>query len=170
MSQLRDDVEYTSSWVREPQGRGTLSILYTCTFTLLLCVYTAIHLNIPPAGEPRRWQFLRKIKWMFIAIFAPEVVLFTAAYQYWNARKFCQEMESIRVEQGGGAAVKKEAWWKRVMSITRKGPEGSEVSAGANSPQSPEPFSITYGFYVVYVNMDFLVVPNPSCGGSCLDT
>ena len=109
MSQLRDGVEYTRDWVREPQGRGTLSILYTCTFTLILCVYTAIHLNIPPAGEARIWQFLRKVKWAIVAIFAPEVVLFTAIYQYWSARLFCLEMDEIRAEQGGGDCGQKES-------------------------------------------------------------
>lgn len=27
--------------------RGTWSLLYSCIFTLALCVYSAIHLNIP---------------------------------------------------------------------------------------------------------------------------
>lgn len=154
MSQLRDDIEYTSSWVPEPQGRGTLSILYTCTFTLVLCVYTAVHLNIPPAGEPRRLQVLRKIKWMFIAIFAPEVVLYTAWSQFCTAKNFCREMDAIRADQGGGAAVKKEAWWRKSSGIAKNGHKGSADSAEANSPLPPEPFSMVYGFYVVYVKTD----------------
>ncbi|KAH6687885.1 hypothetical protein F5X68DRAFT_239360 [Plectosphaerella plurivora] len=149
MSQLRDDVEYTSDWIREPQGRGTLSLLSTCTFTLVLCVYTAVHLNIPPAGEPRRWQLVRKIKWMLIAILAPEAVLFTAIHQYWRAWTFCREMDNLRADLGGGTAIRKKPWRKRTpYSSTSRNEEDGATSPDANAPQPPDPFSITYGFYV----------------------
>ncbi|KAK3345005.1 hypothetical protein B0H65DRAFT_573650, partial [Neurospora tetraspora] len=38
-------------WVTEPDIRGTFSILSTCIVTLVLCVWTAIHLNVPGHKE-----------------------------------------------------------------------------------------------------------------------
>lgn len=40
------DSSIVPPWVADPSGRGTWRIIYSCVFTLVLCVYTAIHLNI----------------------------------------------------------------------------------------------------------------------------
>ncbi|KAI9152264.1 hypothetical protein HJFPF1_09493 [Paramyrothecium foliicola] len=153
MSQLHDDVEYTTGWVAEPQQRGTMSILVTCTFTLILCVYTAVHLNIPPAGEPQRWQLLRKAKWVLIAIFAPEVVLYTAVEQFHSAWAFCRDMDQIRNKEEGydtTRPAKKKIWWQKYLSINSgKDQQDKTAPTGPNSSQVPKPFSLIYGFYVV---------------------
>ncbi|KAK4161497.1 hypothetical protein QBC43DRAFT_323439 [Cladorrhinum sp. PSN259] len=75
--------EIVSSWVLEPDGRGTFAILRSCIITLALCVYTAIHLNIPAATDKKRAIYLRKAKWVAIAMFAPELVVYVA----WCQRK-----------------------------------------------------------------------------------
>ena len=46
---LRTDI--APPWVPDPDNRGTWSLLYSCVFTLVLCVWTAIHLNIPSYHE-----------------------------------------------------------------------------------------------------------------------
>src|ERR1700712_543806 len=86
-------------WHAESNQRGTFSILSSCLATLALCVWSAIHINIVPnhndEHDPLRtpktkrgyfrifsdaclWIFPRqtwiKIGWVFLAIFAPEVV------------------------------------------------------------------------------------------------
>jgi hypothetical protein len=72
-------------WVPEPQTRGTWSLLYSCTFTIGLCVWTAIHLNIP-ANEDGPWlAYWRRCKWVLIALLLPELVLFTAWQQFYRA-------------------------------------------------------------------------------------
>jgi hypothetical protein len=35
------------SWVSAPDYRGMSNILYSCLLTLVACIYTAIHLNVP---------------------------------------------------------------------------------------------------------------------------
>ena len=67
-------------WVSSPRTRGTFEILYSCSFTLALCVYTAIHLNVPPPKEnvpPLKEDklsfYLRKAKWLVIALFRPDL-------------------------------------------------------------------------------------------------
>ena len=63
-----------AAWRPEPLHRGTYSILSTCTITLALCVWTAIHLNIP--AHRGYWsQVLRKVGWMILGFLAPELVL-----------------------------------------------------------------------------------------------
>ncbi|KAH6875317.1 hypothetical protein BKA58DRAFT_119073 [Alternaria rosae] len=74
------------TWKAEPLTRGTFSILYTCVLTLVLCVWTAIHLNIPEYGKAAD-QFWRKTGWVIIALFAPEMVVVTAYCQYKEATK-----------------------------------------------------------------------------------
>jgi hypothetical protein len=81
--------EHAPTWVAEPPYRGTWGILYSCTVTLGLCVYTAIHLNIPARDDTVITIWLRKLKWMFIALIAPEIVLYTAWAQWYEARKIC---------------------------------------------------------------------------------
>lgn len=75
----------TVGWVSEPDGRGTFSLMTSCLLTLSLCVWSAMHLNIPHYRESR-WQFwLRHVKWGLIGIFAPELVVFAAWRQYISA-------------------------------------------------------------------------------------
>ena len=85
------------SWVPDADIRGTWNLLYSCVFTLALCVWTAIHLNVPAPGESSIRQTCRKAKWVVAAIFAPEIAVFTAWYQWYWARQICQRLsESLK--------------------------------------------------------------------------
>ena len=66
-------------WEASPQSRGTWDILSSCIITLILCVWTAVHLSISPLAnfwEPK----LRKVGWLVLALLAPEMVAYTAWY------------------------------------------------------------------------------------------
>lgn len=66
-------------WKPGCNTRGTFDIISTCVITMLLCVWTAVHLNVPSPGsvwKPR----LKKVLWLFLALVAPELVLCTAWY------------------------------------------------------------------------------------------
>jgi hypothetical protein len=84
-----------SQWVDDPSGRGTWNLLYSCGFTLVLCVWTSIHLNVPPPRESAWLGWRRKLKWVVIALFAPEIVVFTAFQQWLTARLFLKELEKL---------------------------------------------------------------------------
>jgi hypothetical protein len=86
------NTEIAPSWVPEPEGRGTWKLLYSCVFTLILCVWTAIHLNIPPAGETWIQHWTRKLKWVLIGIFVPEIVVCEAWMQWRYAKRLCKEL------------------------------------------------------------------------------
>jgi hypothetical protein len=66
------ELNATSQWYPEPTRRGTYSLLSSCLLTLFICVWSAVHLNIPEAGS--RSQIGRKFWWMLIAMVAPELV------------------------------------------------------------------------------------------------
>jgi len=89
-----------TQWVSDSGIRGTSDILWSCIITLIACIYSAIHLNVPPAHE-RRWQLIwRKLKWVGMALFAPEVVLYCALFQFWEAYSLKSNLNSIRRAQG----------------------------------------------------------------------
>jgi len=77
------------SWVNSPRMRGTSNILWSCTVTLIACVYTALHLNVPSARGP--WATLvKKAQWVAGSLLAPELVLTMAVGQFrdaWELRK-----------------------------------------------------------------------------------
>ena len=107
------------SWVSEPNGRGLLKaslirrflgfctytsagtwkIIYSCCFTLSLCVYTAIHLNVGPAGESTYQWWRRKSKWVVIAILSPEIMLYTAGKQWFSASRLCKKLNKRASEE-----------------------------------------------------------------------
>lgn len=76
-------------WVDSPNERGTFNIISNCILTLVLCVWTSIHLNIPAIQDraspgrlpnvyreekvdvPFSWK---KIKYVILALIMPEVV------------------------------------------------------------------------------------------------
>lgn len=69
----------TGPWRPDPTFRGTWGILSTCLSTLLICVWSAIHINIRP--QRRKRLFLDKVPWMFIGLFIPGYLLLTAFSQ-----------------------------------------------------------------------------------------
>lgn len=64
-----------ATWRLEPDGRGTWSILSGCLITLTLCIWTALHLNIPEHGKLGK-QLWRKTKWLIVGLIAPEMVCY----------------------------------------------------------------------------------------------
>lgn len=78
-------------YVPNPPGRGTIGLLFSCIFTLFLCAWTAIHLNVYPAGKPCWRRLYRKFKRTACAIIAPEFVIGNALDQFATARRLCKE-------------------------------------------------------------------------------
>lgn len=76
----------TVGWVEDAPQRGTLSIITSCILTMGLCVWSALHLNIPPKIEKTARCWTRNFRWMLLGLFAPELVVFTAWRQYISAK------------------------------------------------------------------------------------
>ena len=65
-------------WKSSPNSRGTFGISMPCIITMLLCVWTAVHLNVAPIEEGFWKPKLRKVGWLILALLAPEVIAYTA--------------------------------------------------------------------------------------------
>jgi hypothetical protein len=75
------------SFVPTPSGRGTIDLITSCVFTLSLCAWTAIHLNVPRQGMSFWRRFVRKLGWALTAAVIPEFVLCLALNQFAEARR-----------------------------------------------------------------------------------
>lgn len=106
-------------FVQGDNSRDTISLLISSLATLGLCVYSAVHLNLPPKGERSYWTLLRGLKWCVIGLFGPELVLYTAWRQFASAKQLCDEVReatiSKRRESGEGSK-------SRVEKVSSNGP------------------------------------------------
>jgi hypothetical protein len=101
-TQSHDFVGYVS----EPNVRGTTSLLLSCVLTLVLCVWSALHLNVPQYEAGRITCLLCNVRWIITGVYAPELVVFTAWRQWASARLlgklvFKLSKESKRKKQQG---------------------------------------------------------------------
>lgn len=78
-------IHTTVGWVSDGDNkRSTISLLYNCLFTIFLCTWSAMHLNVPGEKESQLQTFRRKCVWMLIGVLAPEYVAMSAIYE-WHA-------------------------------------------------------------------------------------
>lgn len=85
-------------YVSDPDGRGTASLVLSCLLTLVLCVWSALHLNVPPAerrGNIKAITWLN-IRWIFAGIYAPELVVFVSWRQWCSARMLQKNIEQLQ--------------------------------------------------------------------------
>lgn len=97
-------------WHSTDGGRGTSDILWSCLATILLCVWTVIHLPVPCCsrfehgkrvpGEPsrtwRNWIIRSGIIPALISIIAPELLTLTAILELLHAR----ESKKVMTQKG----------------------------------------------------------------------
>jgi len=83
----------------EPDGRGTFGILKSCIITLLLCVYTVLHVNVQPEKATLFDRFWTKAKWVLVGTLAPELVVFVAWCQRREARRISAALNQIFKEK-----------------------------------------------------------------------
>jgi hypothetical protein len=85
--------------------RGTLDILWSCLFTLLICTWTVQHLNVPKQTpdcdklKERLFETLKrsrtKIKWMIVTLMVPEFLVGRAIQDYMMAKKSRHDMRKF---------------------------------------------------------------------------
>ncbi|KAA1473511.1 hypothetical protein DENSPDRAFT_278761 [Dentipellis sp. KUC8613] len=74
-------------FVPEPSGRGTIGILLSCVSTLIICIWTSVHPDVPAS-------FSKKVTLAFMMLTAPEVILAFAIADYLEARGIAQEINA----------------------------------------------------------------------------
>lgn len=77
-------------WQSEPDIRGTFNIISSCIGTLVLCAWSAVHINI---SENKWYRIRSKIVWLMIGLLAPETILFVASNQWKKAGELMEAAE-----------------------------------------------------------------------------
>ena len=116
------------NWQDGPNTRGTWDIISSCVITLCLCLWTALHLNIPEhhGTISQRW---RKLGWLFIGLLAPEMVVFTALEQRRAALALTRKMQAHFGEQQASKRSKPLSWFrpkKDILSSSEAAPSERE--------------------------------------------
>ncbi|KAH7459869.1 hypothetical protein FOMA001_g19865 [Fusarium oxysporum f. sp. matthiolae] len=86
------------AWVSSPHVRGSMDILQSCILTLVACIYTALHLDVP---KKTTWHYLllEKVKWVTITLFAPEISVYMAAVQLKKALDLKSALRKIQKQK-----------------------------------------------------------------------
>ncbi|KAK4451964.1 hypothetical protein QBC34DRAFT_377934 [Podospora aff. communis PSN243] len=106
-----------TTWHPEPGGRGTYGLVSSCIITMALCVWTAVHLNVPEQSGGHNIKYmpsfktLRKLRWLSIGLFAPEIVTWTAFEQYRSATAIYHEVNEVL-----GAEKREFSWLERLTN------------------------------------------------------
>ncbi|KAI1177873.1 hypothetical protein F4777DRAFT_167834 [Nemania sp. FL0916] len=152
--------ELAPSWATTSNVRGTSDLLWTSVLTLSLCVYTVIHVNIPPPGE-KPWRFYRrKMIFMLVAILAPDFALWTA-FEQWDIVKHLKDTlnKSPRVSTENQEGKESKSPTDNQESNEPKPPTEirgvneprppTETQEGnkPKPPEGPQRFGWTYCFY-----------------------
>ncbi|KAF2244895.1 hypothetical protein BU26DRAFT_491017 [Trematosphaeria pertusa] len=101
----------TDNLVLSAGVRGTFDILWSSIFTLLICSWSILHLNIPsqlPRLQKSMWDkiksyavdFLPKFKWMVLTLLVPEFLLGKALQDRHLAKVSIDEMKELASESG----------------------------------------------------------------------
>lgn len=146
----------TATWHPEPLGRGTFGLLSSCITTLVLCVYTAVHLNIPEHGKELQ-QWFRKIGWVVLGLLAPEIVAWNAYEQYRTASRINQVVYKVY------PLALTSPWYKRFWAsckrtlrrwsstgVDTKECLDSRIPLSSLNPDASahrHPWTLTHGFY-----------------------
>ncbi|GJE96390.1 hypothetical protein PsYK624_125860 [Phanerochaete sordida] len=137
------------SWRPDPTFRGTWGIVSTCLSTLVICVWNAIHFNVP--HRDRKWSFVHKLPWLFVALFAPDAVIILAGDQLDDAmvisaaaRRYSQKRRpSVRDNLSPAAESVPLTGSEAEDRLSKSGPETSGFSNREHR------WTLSHSFYAV---------------------
>ncbi|KAK4162982.1 hypothetical protein QBC43DRAFT_370969 [Cladorrhinum sp. PSN259] len=99
------------NFVKEPNIRGTMQIIWSSLLTIIACTWTVQHPNVPKHYRGlKKWTrpWLRAIlysllengKWMVVTVLAPEYIIMAATNNYLVARELTEDLKSKAREDG----------------------------------------------------------------------
>ena len=141
----------TVGWVSEPNGRGTFGLVTSCLFTLSICVWSAMHLNVPPKTRSTFWRWIVNFEWTALGIFGPELIAWIAWRQYSSAKVLSQFSKELndREAQGKLGESRIEASKSTSRREDSEEIEDKEEKDDANFEPPPlkKSWSMVQGFY-----------------------
>ncbi|MCJ1431026.1 hypothetical protein MMC27_000376 [Xylographa pallens] len=107
-------------WVLESPGRGTLSLICTCLFTIFFCTWVVIH---PRVYKRRLIRALHKLALFLKTIIAPELVAVEGLQEWSQAKKVVKEC----TEYTGGHLKLVHAFYIGMLALRYRTPRGERV-------------------------------------------
>lgn len=127
----------------EPLRRGTSSLMCTCALTNFMCVWQAVHLNVPGPGKCGKYQqYGRRAALLVLGLIAPEVVAYVAWQQRRSANKLLKEVRDLLKE--GHVPGERSAPEVSFISPPSKGILTRELKN-----HTPCMWSMTHAFYAI---------------------
>jgi hypothetical protein len=96
MSNITVQTAPLQGWTDSPDGRGTIDIVSSSIFTIFICIWSVLCVNIGPPGETAVANVYRKLKLAVLCILGPDFLLVLVIGQWESARKSCRKFK-----QGG---------------------------------------------------------------------
>ncbi|KAJ9611339.1 hypothetical protein H2200_004523 [Cladophialophora chaetospira] len=93
------NADVVKGWTNTPNVRGSIDILWNCLFTIFLCTWTVLCLNVPAADDSRWTQIKRKARWSLLAIFGPEFLVSFVIGQYAAAKRSVKAFHELGLKQ-----------------------------------------------------------------------
>ncbi|KAK3990464.1 hypothetical protein QBC44DRAFT_368995 [Cladorrhinum sp. PSN332] len=99
------------NFVKEPDIRGTMHIIWSSLFTIIACTWTLQHPNVPKQYRglkpwTKSWwgaqshSLFENAKWMVITVLAPEVIIIAATHDLLLARQLRKKFHD-KAQEGG---------------------------------------------------------------------
>jgi hypothetical protein len=107
-------------WVLESPGRGTLSLISACVFTIFLCTWVVIH---PRVYKWRLFGRLHKIALFLKTIIAPEFIAVEGLQEWSQAQKMVQNCK----DWTGGSFKLVQAFYIGMLALRYRTPQGERV-------------------------------------------
>ena len=89
-----DHVKHRQGWTPQPEGRGTIDIIWSCAITMSLCSWSIICMNMPGSKESKYIVLWRKLALSSLGVACPEVLLEMAMGQWVRARECVRDFNS----------------------------------------------------------------------------
>jgi hypothetical protein len=97
MSNISTHAPPLQGWTNSPDSRGTLDVINSCIFTIFICVWSILCINITPPEESAIVEFFYKLKLVFLCVLGPDFLLLLAVGQFESARKSCEQFKSLHL-------------------------------------------------------------------------
>jgi len=97
MSNISTRASPLQGWTDSPDSRGAIDIISSCIFTIFICVWSVLCVNIGPPEESAIAEFLQKLKLAFLCVLGPDYLLLLAVGQFESALKSCHQFKSLNL-------------------------------------------------------------------------
>ena len=87
--------ERSHGWVKALYRRDTLDTLWSCAFTILLCIWHVQCLHVPASDDSFWVVARRKVKRAIVAIFGPEILVGFVFGQWTSARRNVEALTKL---------------------------------------------------------------------------